>query len=645
MNYGELIYKIEKAKMDYYQTGRSELSDAEYDSLVEQAEKLGYVETVGAAPVDHIDKIEHEHPMLSLDKCHTVAEVKKFVGNNQTLAMYKADGLTISATYIDGILTRLETRGDGAVGNDIMFHADSIEYLPKRINKNGKYVVDGECVILRKDFEEINEKMVESERYSNTRNLAAGSLNLLDPEISKKRHLRFYAWDIIEGGSSDYLSKNLLEAALYGFKTVPYDILAFDDDIKADSQIIEDSINRFRLDSDEYGFPIDGVVFKYDSISYGKSLGMTGHHPKNAIAFKYKDDKYPTRLASVTWQIGKTGQLTPVANFNKVIIDGTEVEKCSLHNISVMKQLGLTNGCTVYVYKANQIIPQIDSADDDGDGEIEIPDCCPICGASTKIVKTDNTDTLMCTNADCPGRSLGLWKTFVSKKGMDIDGLSEQTLDKFLRLGYLTNCFVSLYELDQYKKELYKLDGFGKKSVDNLLNAIEKSKDVDLVHFITAFSIPGIGEGQSKLIVKKYPTYQAFIKACDNHERFHKIDGIGPILHTNILTWWDLYHYQMMDVAAHIRFKTDEFMNLPENDTPIKGLNFVITGSLNHFSNRDELKNKIESLGGKVVGSVSKNTNYLINNDTASTSSKNEKAKKLGIPIISEEEFLNIINN
>lgn len=635
MNYGELICKIQKAKMDYYQTGRSELSDAEYDELVEQAKKYGYVETVGAAPVDHIDKIEHEHPMLSLDKCHTVTEVKKFVGNNQTLAMYKADGLTISATYIDGILTRLETRGDGAVGNDIMFHANSIEYLPKHINKNGKYVVDGECLILRKDFEEINEKMVESERYSHPRNLAAGSLNLLDPEISKKRHLRFYAWDIIDGGSSDYLSKNLLEATLYGFKTVSYDIITLDN--------VEDIINKYKTDSDEYGFPIDGVVFKYDNISYGKSLGMTGHHPKNAIAFKYKDDNYPTKLTSVTWQIGKTGQLTPVANFNKVIIDGTEVEKCSLHNISIMRQLGLTNGCTVYVYKANQIIPQIDSADDDGEGEIEIPNNCPICGASTKIVRTDNTDTLMCTNTNCPGRSLGLWKTFVSKKGMDIDGLSEQTLDKFLRLGYLTNRFVSLYELEQYKKELYKLDGFGKKSVDNLLSAIEKSKDVDLVHFITAFSIPGIGEGQSKLIVKKYPTYQAFIKACDNHERFHKIDGIGPILHTNILTWWDLYHYQMMDVAAHVRFKTDEFMNLPEDDTPIKGMNFVITGSLNHFSNRDELKNKIESLGGKVVGSVSKNTNYLINNDTASTSSKNEKAKKLGIPIISEEEFIGII--
>ena len=638
MNLNELTEKIKKAKLDYYQTGRSELTDAEYDRLVEQAEKLGYVETVGVAPVDYIEKIRHEHPMLSLDKCHSVAEIKKFVGNKPVLAMYKADGLTISATYIDGELTRLETRGDGETGNDIMFHANSIENLPKHVNHMGKYVIDGECVILRRDFEEINGKMAEAERYSHPRNLAAGSLSLLDPDISKKRHLRFYAWDIIEGGSSDNLYDNFNEASQLGFHITPYCIFEGDEE-----EFIQQIIDELREDSDQDGFPIDGIVFKFNSASYRKSLGMTGHHPRGAIAFKFEDDKYPTKLKSVTWQVGKSGQITPIANFNKVIIDGTEVEKCSLHNISIMKQLGLTNGCTVYVYKANQIIPQIDSADSDGNGEIEVPDCCPICGAPTKIVQTDNTDTLMCTNTNCPGRSLGLWKTFVSKKGMDIDGLSEQTLDKFLRLGYLTNCFVSLYELERYKKELYKFDGFGKKSIDNLLNAIEKSKDVDLVHFLTAFSIPGIGEGQSKLIAKKYPTYQEFIKACDNHERFYKIDGIGPILHTNILTWWDLYHYQMMDVATHVRFKNDEFMNAPENDTPIKGMTFVITGSLNHFGNRDELKQKIESMGGKVVGSVSKNTSYLINNDVASTSSKNEKAKKLGVPIISEEEFIKLI--
>lgn len=273
---------------------------------------------------------------------------------------------------------------------------------------------------------------------------------------------------------------------------------------------------------------------------------------------------------------------------------------------------------------------------------IEIPTTCPVCGAPTKIVADNDSEVLFCTNGNCPGKLLGIWKTFVSKKGMDIDGLSEATLEKFLTLGYLTDMFSSIYEIGQYKKELYKLPGFGKKSIDNLLESIEKSKDCDLIHFLTAFSIPGIGEGQSKLIVSKYPTFELFAKACDNQERFDQIDGIGNVLHANIIKWWVNNHYQMLDVANLVRFKT-QFMNAPAEDTPIKGMTFVITGSLNHFSNRDELKTKIELLGGKVVGSVSKNIDYLINNDATSTSSKNEKAKKLGVKIITENDFLKVI--
>ena len=638
VKYEEIVKTIKKAKTDYYQTGRSELTDAEYDRLVSAAEKLGYIETVGAAPVDDIKKITHEHPMLSLDKCHTVAEIKKFIKNNDVLAMHKADGLTISATYIDGILTRLETRGNGEVGNDIMFHANSIENLPKYIDKDGKYVIDGECVILEKDFETINSRMNKEYQYSNSRNLAAGSLNLLDANISKKRHLRFYAWDVIEGGCSSSLVANIAQAELLGFDVVKNCMMSGNFSEKT----INATISHLKDIAEKDGFPIDGIVLKYIDIDYGRSLGMTGHHPKNAIAFKFQDDTYQTKLIGVKYQCGKTGQLTPVAEFEPVTIDNTVINKASLHNLSVMDQLGLTNGCTCYIKKCNMIIPQIDSADPDGNGRIEVPSVCPICGSPTKIIKDNDSEVLYCTNDECAGRTLGKWKTFVSKKGMDIGGLSEQTLDKFLKLGYLSNMFVSVYELGDHKKELYKLDGFGKKSIDNLLDAIEKSKDVDLVHFITAFSIPGIGEGQSKLIAKKYETFDRFVKACDDQESFDAIDGIGPVLHTNILNWWVNNHYQMMDVAAHVRFKND-FMNMPENDTPIKGFTFVVTGSLNHFNNRDALKKKIESLGGKVVGSVSKSTDYLINNDVDSTSSKNEKAKKLGVKIISEEDFLKII--
>ena len=638
MIYDEMIKIINKAKMDYYQTGRSELTDAEYDKLVSVAEKLGYIETVGAAPIDSIEKIQHEHPMLSLDKCHTATEIKKFIGNHDVLAMYKADGLTISATYVDGVLTRLETRGNGEVGNDIIYHGNSIENLPKYIDKDGKYVIDGECVILQKDFESINSKIAKSEQYSNSRNLAAGSLNLLDADISKKRHLRFYAWDVIEGGCSNSLVANLAQAETLGFDVVKSVMMSGN----FSEETIKNTMFHLRDIATDEGFPIDGVVLKYIDIEYGRSLGMTGHHPRCAIAFKFKDESYPTKLKSVEWQVGKTGQLTPIAVFEPVDVSGAIVEKASLHNVSIMKQLELSNGCTVYVMRANDVIPQIESADNDGDGDIDIPTVCPICGEPTQIRNDKDSEVLYCINDHCPGKLLAKWKTFVSKKGMDIDGLSEATLDTLLKRGYLDAVFSNIYYLDNYKKELYKLDGFGKKSIDNLLNAIEKSKDVDLVHFLCAFSIPNIGEGQSKLIAKKFPTFKQFADACDTNYDFSQIDGIGKVLNVNIHNWWITNFWQMTDVADIVRFK-DEFMNKPTGNYPLAGKSFVVTGSVNQFKNRGELQKKIEELGGKVVGSVSKNTDYLINNDVTSTSGKNEKAKKLGIPIISEEDFIKMI--
>lgn len=634
----EILKTIKKAKNDYYLTGRSELTDKQYDDLVSEAERLGYHEDVGTAPANNIDKIQHEHQMLSLNKAHTNEEVKKFINNHDFVIMYKADGLSISATYIDGALTRLETRGDGSTGNDVMFHANSFINLPKYIEKPGKYVIDGECVILYEDFEKINSKLADSEKYSNPRNLAAGSLNQLDPNVSKKRYLRFYAWDIIEGGCNS-LYENLEEATNLGFDTVYYTKTN-------DTDNLTDLFDMVRLAARNIGFPIDGVVIKYDDLKYGKSLGTTGHHPLNAIAYKFEDDKYPTKLIRVEWQVGKTSQITPVAVFQPVEISGSVVEKCSLHNLTVMKSLQLTKGCTVYVYKANDIIPQIDSAEPDGDGEIEVPSKCPICGEPTKVVKDNDSEVLICTNDNCPGRLLGLWKHFVSRKAMNIDGLSEQTLKLLLTKGFIAEPFVTVYELKNYKDELYKLPGFGKKSVDNLLKSIEKSKqNVDMVNFITAFSIPGIGEGQSKIIAKKFPTFDEFMKACGDGFRFDSLDGIGEILNRNIHKWWFNNNYQMIDVENLITFKQPEIMNKPEGSFPLVGKTFVVTGSVHHFKNRDELKAKIEELGGKNSGSVSKNTNYLINNDVTSTSGKNAKAKELGIPIISEEDFLKMIDD
>ena len=638
MTYEELINKINRAKEDYYQSGRSELTDAEYDKLVSQAEKLGYIESVGAAPVKEIPTIRHEHPMLSLDKCHTIKDVEKFAGDKAIVAMYKADGLSVSATYEDGILTRLETRGNGDVGNNIMFHANSFENLPKHINKNGKYVIDGECVILWSDFAVINDRLVDSEKYSHARNLAAGSLNQLDPNISKKRHLRFYAWDVIEGGENNSLYHNLLNAIDLGFDVVG--LLCISEET---GDNIEDDINYLKMLAENTSFPIDGIVFKFDDVSYGKSLGRTGHHFRNGIAYKFTDNTYPTKLKEVVWQCGKSGQLTPVAIFDPVDMSGTIVEKASVHNVSIIKQLGLTNGCTCYIKRANDVIPQIDYVDPDGDGEIEITKFCPVCGAPTRVIKENESEVLYCTNDNCPGILLGKYKTFVSKQGFDIDGLSVETLRKFLKLGYLTNMFVSIYELGEYKKELYKLDGFGKRSIDKLLGAIEASKSVDLQHFLCAFSIDGIGTGQSKLLANKFKTFDEFAAACDNGYNFSQISGIGPVLNAAIHKWWVNNHQQMMDVAELVHFITDDFMNPPTGiNSPVNGKTFCITGSVAHYKNRDELKEEIERLGGKVSGSVSKKTDYLINNDTESTSGKNKKAQELGVQIISEDEYIKL---
>jgi len=637
MKYDDLVGKIQKAKEDYYNYGTSQLTDEEYDRLVEQAKHLGYVETVGASPVDSIAKITHQHPMLSLDKIHSEFEVKKFIKDRQCLAMYKADGLTISATYQDGILVRLETRGDGNVGNDIMHHANSISNLPKVINRIGKYVIDGECVILQGDFDSINT----NGEYKNPRNLAAGSLNLLDGAESAKRHLKFYGWDVIEGGSNNSLCANLIEANFLGFETVYKYMLNGAETMEEITRIL----TLIKNNANKEGFPIDGVVIKYDDIQYGKSLGMTEHHPLGAVAYKYQDETYATKLKEVIWQVGKTGQITPVAVFSpSVMIDGSEVERASLHNLSIMNELGLTNGCTCYIYKANQIIPQIDHVDQDGNGAIAVPSVCPICGEPTKIVKDNNTEVLMCVNEDCEGKLLGKLTHFVSKKGMDIDGLSEATLQTFISMGWL-HSLGDIYLLNAYQSGMLHLSGFGKKSVDKLLKSIEASThDVDPRKFITALSIPNIGAGQTKLIFARFHNINEFVNAIDSGFDFSSIPGIGPILNKNIYTWMKKNRSEFNFLRSILSFQSDNIMNKPTNNGALSGKSFVITGKLQNYSNRNELVKAIEDNGGHVASSVSKNTDYLINNDVASTSGKNKRAKELGVEIISEADFLKLIN-
>lgn len=629
----ELTKQIEECKEAYYNGGKSPLTDVQYDALVRKASYLGYIDYVGSRPANSIPTIKHEHLMLSLDKVHSVGEVKKFINNKPVLYMYKADGLTCSATYKDGILVRLETRGDGTIGNDIMLHAKSIENLPKTIDRDGLYVIDGEVVILQKDFDKVNK----NGEYSNPRNLAAGSLNQLDPAISKQRHLRFYAWDVIDGYSTDSLLQNLREAENLGFDIVGYTVGAN----------IENILEDLKKSAEQNGFPIDGVVIKYDSVEYGMSLGNTAHHKLNACAYKFSTEAYETRLDHVEFQSGKTGVLTPVAFFDPVVIGGAEVSKSTLHNLSIMKALGVTNHCTCYVTRANEVIPQIVECDDDGDGAIEIPTTCPCCSSPTKIVRQNTSEVLYCTNPNCSGVLLGKLKHFVSKAGMDIKGLSEQTLETLIRIG-VVNDFADIFTLRNWRDKLYLLPGFGIKSVDNLLYAINDASQVaDPAHFIGALSIPGIGLAQAKLIIKRFKTVQAFVEVAETYD-FTNLDGFGLVLNDNIKNWFsdETNRRVLARCLSHIMFPDTKLAEHPDVSVSVNnqlaGKTICVTGDVHIFKNRKELTDKAESCGAKVTSSVSKKTDYLVNNNVNSTSSKTLKAKSLGIPIITEEQFISM---
>lgn len=639
MNYlNELKEQIEKASELYYNTGTSFLTDEQYDMLVTKASRLGYVEKVGAKPVSNIPTIVHDHDMLSLSKVHTGKEVIDFIGDKRVLFMSKADGLTCSATYSDGVLVKLETRGDGKVGNDILFHAMSIDNLPKYINKDGLYVIDGEVVILRSDFDKINEES--KEKYANPRNLAAGSLNQLDPKVSSSRRLKFFAWDVIEGGVYGKLSDNLNEAIELGFTVVP-NLLHYKSDTVVTSEDIDSYIDAIKEESDLIGLPIDGVVIKYDDVYLKDKLGNTEHHFRNATAYKFTDESYPTTLTGVTWQVGKSNAIIPVLEFEPVEISGSVVERCTAHNISIYKSLGITEGCTCYIKKANDIIPNCVGTDDNGGEPIPVIDVCPVCGAPTKIIKQNDSEMLYCTNENCKGALLGKLKHFVSKSGLDIEGLSEQTLKTLVNMGAV-NSFEDIFKLKAWKVRLSSVPGFGTKSIDKLLKSIdEASQHVDLAHFISALSIAGIGLAQGKVLAQTFDTWAKFYECATNKYDFTSIDGIGSVLSKNI----HKYFAQNKDVdmlTAYITFADDE-PKKSEGDAKLNGLIFVVTGKVYTFKNRNELSDKIQSLGGHVASSVTAKTNFLINNDATSGSTKNRKAHELGVKIITEDEFLEMI--
>lgn len=643
------VEELNKASEAYYNTGQPIMSDAEFDNKLEELrqweEETGIVLSnsptynVGATVLDNIKEVTHKTPMLSLEKCHSTEEIVKFANNHNLVASVKLDGLTVRLTYKDGDLVLAESRGNGVVGSDVTEHVKQFTNVPLHINKEGTYIIDGEALIKLDDFAEINK----NGEYKNSRNLAAGTLSSLDTSVVKDRKLFWYAWEVVGGDSDNSFYKRLLNAQNLGFDVVPcYNIT-----INEFNQL-QIHIDNFINIAEKENLPQDGVVFKFDDVAYGKSLGNTSHHFRNGIAYKIFNDSVETELLNIEWTMGKTGSLCPTAMFNPIEIEQTIVERASLHNISVMKQIfgNPWIGQHIGVFKANLIIPQIRWAEEDNEYKktyIHIPDKCPICGQPTKIVKDNNSEVLVCTNDNCKGKLLGKLTHAASKNALNIDGLSESTIEKFINLGWL-NSIKDIYYLSAHENEMKTMDGFGKKSVEKLLNSIEKSRNTSLEKFIYSLSIPLIGKTASKDISKlceeNFDNLIDLMKSSP--ERLLTLNGFGVTMMNLIAKWWYENSLWVYELSKEFTFVKSQLV-LNEALSILNGKTFVITGSVNHYKNREALKADIEAHGGKVVGSVSSKVSYLINNDINSISSKNTKAKSLNIPIITEEDFIKML--
>lgn len=638
----ELIKTLNDATVAYNE-GHPIMSDEQWDSLYFQLKKVeeetGVVypnsPTRQIIPYDKVEglaKVKHGHPMLSLDKTKSIDDIKSFCDGKEMIAMAKMDGLTCSLTYTNGLLTAAETRGNGKVGEDILHNARHIKNIPQKIAaQNSRIVIDGEVICTYKDFEAFQDE------YRNPRNFASGSIRLLDSEESAARSLSFIAWDGIEGFKEERLSEKLETIKQYGFDIVPYSL----DDI-------EDAINALKEECIRDSYPIDGIVFKYDNVKDYEACGRTEHHFKGGIAYKFYDELYDTELIDIEWSMGRTGVLTPVAIFNPVEIDGAIIERASLHNLSILQEvLGVTPYVSqpIRIYKANQIIPQVYDAEKltreeievSGHEVIEYPVKCPCCG-HTLIPRNDGTSTfLVCENNECDGKLINRLDHFFGKKGLDVKGLSIETFEKLINWGMIKT-FVDVFHLDKYSAELAKKPGFGKKSTENMLKAIEKGKTCELSQFICAIGIPNVGARYAKVLAETFETWEDFLNAVSGFD-FTSLDGFGKEIQYSICS----VHYNEADeIAKLLTIKNSLYSK--EKAPVLNGKTFVITGSLHRFPNRDALIASIEAYGGKVSGSVSKNTSYLINNDIESSSSKNKNAKKLGIPIITEDEFISLIS-
>lgn len=630
----ELVTLLNRASDAYYNTGNTIMEDREFDALVEELRRLeqetGCVmansptHKVGYEVKSELQKVVHNHPMLSLAKTKDWNEFIRYFGDKDVIGMVKMDGLTCSLRYINGELVSAETRGNGEIGEDILHNIKTVKAIPHKIQYKDELIVDGEIICTYDDFKPF------AAEYKNPRNFASGSIRLLDSNECAKRPLTFVVWNVIKGfeGENSFLKKlDLIEKQ--GFTVVPW-TSSFDWDAK--EFLIEQA--------KKYGYPIDGLVGRFDDIKYGESLGATSHHSNAAYAFKFYDELVESTLRDVEWTLGRTSILTPTAVFDPVEIEGTKVSRASLHNVSIMKSFGLTKNCTIRVFKANQIIPQVDSADKNGDAPIKVPAKCPICGGDTSVRKDNESEVLICTNPECAGKKLAQFAHFASRQCMNIDGLSEKTLELLISHGFL-HTYRDIFHLSEHKNEITMLEGLGKKSVTNLLKSIEDARNIKLENFIAALGIPNIGLSAAKTISNHFQgNYNRFIEAWRDCFAFAELNDFGVVMSESLDDYLCKYINEVEALAEEMHFIIES--NLSSN-TNLNGKSFCVTGSLSYYANRDALINAIEDNGGKYISSVSKKIDYLINNDKASTSGKNKKAIDLNIPIISEKDFISMI--
>ena len=636
----ELGEKLREASRAYYQEDREIMSNVEYDALYDTLSALeketGIVladsptVNVGYEAVEQLPKEEHERPMLSLDKTKEREALREFIGEHPTLLSWKLDGLTIVLTYENGELIKAVTRGNGIVGEVITNNARVFKNIPLKISFKGRLVLRGEAIITYSDFEKINETIGDADaKYKNPRNLCSGSVRQLNNEITAKRNVRFYAFSLVSAEGVDFRNSREVQFRWLneqGFEVVEYR--------KVTAETLDEAMDYFAEAVTTNDFPSDGLVALYDDIAYGESLGTTAKFPRNAMAFKWADEMRDTRLLEIEWSPSRTGLINPVAIFEPVELEGTTVSRASVHNISIMKELKLGIGDTIRVYKANMIIPQI-AENLTGSGNAPIPHTCPACGQETVVKKENDVECLFCVNPECPAKKIKSFGLFTSRDAMNIDGLSEATLEKFIARGFIHD-FGDIFEISRYKDEIVEMEGFGQKSYDNLMESLERAKETTLPRVIYSLGIANIGLANAKVICRHFDNDLDRIRHA-SLEEVSDIDTIGPVIAGNLVAYFrDEDNNRRLDhLMRFLHIQEDS----PKQEQIFEGMNFVITGSLVHFGNRIEAKELIESLGGKVTGSVTKKTNYLINNDIQSNSSKNKKARELGIPILSEEDF------